>query len=294
MKIVLMICFMVVLAASSWAAVDVADIHLDFEGDIGGLGAACWANKGTAGTGESTSRAGTDTPLPFVAPGSLKGQGWDSTDLSVLTSESSYMYGEFSTDTAMEQALIDVQSFTYTTWVKTETANTANLQGRLLYTRAFEFNYIQGNIGQVNQYGRLAIRIGGSSYLNTNNDYESPDEWVFIALTYDGTKSADNLLCYVGNETTPVSLSTTLTADQGLLGRIDPGGNLWMGNVGNYQSGNRPYVGFMDEMRLYTSHDDASGVLDATALEEIRQFDLVPEPMTLALLGLGAFFVRRR
>ncbi len=296
-KIVLMLVFVLAAVSANALTISDADVYLDFEGETGGLGAECWDNKGTTGTGESTSRAGTDT-IPVVNSSGLKGQGFDSSHLTPLTAESTYMYGNFGTtpgsDTALEETFMDIESFTFTGWVKTDTSTTNNPQGRLFTTYILEVNYIQGDIGQSTQAGRLAVEVGNAGFQNTKNDYASPDEWIFIGITYDGTKSADNLLCYVGSETSAVELSTTLTADEGVLERSSHGGNLWLGNVANYSSGNRPFVGYMDELRWFSSKSGSGSVLSSSDLENVRQYDLIPEPLTLSLLGFGTFFIRRR
>jgi hypothetical protein len=127
--------------------------------------------------------------------------------------------------------------------------------------------------------------------------------WTFVALTYDGTST-------LGNNST-VQLAATGSASQvngqlywgtnaAAVSRFDVplttiAGDATATSTGTFNFGNaarlflanngvpnRGFDGWMDDVRIYDS------VLTATEVEDVRVDSMIPEPVSLVLLGLGA------
>jgi Concanavalin A-like lectin/glucanases superfamily len=146
--------------------------------------------------------------------------------------------------------------------------------------------------------GRLSLNVDGTSQQSATGGYNTTSTWTFFAVTYDGTIVSSNLKFYVGNTATGVSqLGTTLTLNSGTVGNANSGTDLVFGNSNGRDRG---FDGLLDNLRLFGSKTDASGVLTLSDLEAIRTADItaIPEPSSSAaiLAGLAGLAVclRRR
>ncbi len=147
--------------------------------------------------------------------------------------------------------------------------------------------------------GSLSMRIGPGANTATTS-YSSllgrTQEWIFFAVTFDSTKSSDNLHFYAGSSAETVLSIGSATLDPSRL-PLSNSGNLVFGNANDLT---RPFAGYMDNLRIYGSTVDGSGALTLEALEGLRTADAVPEPQTAYLLiggtalGLGRWFFKRR
>jgi hypothetical protein len=275
--------FLALLLACLWSGVvavaqhpvDSARIHLPFDGDDEGQYSAPWRNRGVTGFDEAPGRAGTNA-IATVTSAGLKGSAYDGRHLTNLAAQSSYMWGEFGDppagDTPVEASLIDLWSFTFTAWIRADASLT---QGRVIASIPLEINYVA-----VGDQARLATRVGsGESFINSPNAFAAVDEWLFFAVTYDGQSSVSNLNWYVGTETNAVAWVGSANVGVGQLLRDSHGGNFWLGNVANHTSGNRPFVGRMDELRLWSSSvSTESAALTPAQLLTVQQFDLGVTP----------------
>ncbi|GHB91130.1 LamG-like jellyroll fold domain-containing protein [Cerasicoccus arenae] len=182
-------------------------------------------------------------------------------------------------------------SFTFTGWYKADTA--IGGFARVFQIGSYDTIYFSGADALTGAFRVGDGSSGTQSYAATNAMLDATTEWVFIALTYDGTTGATSI--YGGNTSTSVSLlatdnvgvNTVFTNSESIV-------------IGNSSSFNRPFDGLLDDIRTYTDGglNDASGALSLAQLEVVRSSAVIPEPGTTAMLsGLGVLlmvFARRR
>jgi Concanavalin A-like lectin/glucanases superfamily/PEP-CTERM motif len=115
--------------------------------------------------------------------------------------------------------------------------------------------------------GSLVIGPGGSLFL-TSVGKLTLDEWNHVGVTYDGS----TLKLFL-NGNAP-EIATGVTFD------VAGGSPVAHGELGNFQLGNQPYFGLIDEFAYFR-----------TALSDAQMFRLsvavIPEPSSLTLLALG-------
>jgi hypothetical protein len=257
-----------------------AAVHFPFEGPDTGLGSQAWQNEGNVGKGESSSRVGNG-PVPVVSDSGIKGRCYDGRALTPMSDvNGSYMYGEFSYDTPIEQSLIDIWSFTVTGWIWTD-PSAEHTQGRIFASSPVELNYIMTQHGTPDENARLATRIYDSGYINSSYEHDyylSKGKWLFFAVTYDGTKSSDQLSYYFADENNVLQLDTKIDVPQGRIDYSGYGGNIWLANTTNV-SGQRPFVGLIDELRIWSTKDhNSDGALSPAEIELVRLYDLNQSP----------------
>ncbi|MDP0496261.1 MAG: LamG-like jellyroll fold domain-containing protein [Verrucomicrobiota bacterium JB024] len=156
------------------------------------------------------------------------------------------------------------KSFTLQGWYRTETGQTPGNYARLFATARVTCNFD-------NKDGRgLSISINKEAALCPDGAFRTADEWTFFALTYDGTKTTDNLLFYVGSQSEPVRLVARLNLPAGTV--YESGSNQPL-TVGNLPSGDRPFDGLLDNFRLWVDKSGAGAVLNESQLEQVRKSD---------------------
>ncbi|MDR1279396.1 MAG: LamG domain-containing protein [Opitutaceae bacterium] len=154
-----------------------------------------------------------------------------------------------------------------------------------------------------NNAGRLVLTVNSTSSAASAASYTQTNQWVFFAVTYDGSQTSSNVNFYIGTTTSGVSLVGTHTLNAGQsqanLLPLVIGNSTGSNNASNIN--NRPFDGYLDNIRVYGSVNDNTGVLGIAQLEAIRSSDVtpVPEPVTTALLGgagmlLIAVIMRRK
>jgi len=135
--------------------------------------------------------------------------------------------------------------------------------------------------------GNFTVLLNLDSVVGTASDSISQNlnNWTFLAFTYDGTVTTENLKFYTATIANSVAqLGGTKTANAGALGT----------STNPFEVANTALTGedrtppaLFDNVRIYDT------VLSSAELEAIR-VATVPEPAALALLGLGSVALLRR
>lgn len=179
-------------------------------------------------------------------------------------------------------AINSLQSFTLTGWFKTGSTTAIGANAFLINNQS---STNDGFRLYSNSSGYLALNVNGAAVTSSGaSTYAATEAWVFFAVTYDGTLSSNNVKFYIGNTSTAVGLNVTRSLAQGTASTNS--GGFALGNV--LSSNIRPFDGYLDNISVYGSQTDGSGVLSLAQLESVRQADLVPEPANLAFLGCSA------
>ena len=122
--------------------------------------------------------------------------------------------------------------------------------------------------GEGKVYGGV-LNGGSGAGGETAAIFYSANQWIFFAITYDGTSAVDNLKFYRGTSSEAVALVQTATIQSGpILNSFD---RLALGNGTNAV---RAFPAFFDNMRMFGSHSADSGVLTLAQLEAFRMADV--------------------
>ena len=209
-------------------------------------------------TGTTTANTGTDPTAPSLTiwdgvsyhhPGDLHGvdgsgvgglPGDRCLDFAAITNTHGgkiYPYSPPQTYIANSNlgAVISLTTMTHSCWVKLDTpllasaayANTARIAD-LDYANAgggFGFHWTFG-VTAVTTQNLVKYAIDGTSSSFDINSYfpqTATNKWFFLALTYDGNLSTNNVKLYLGTRTTSMVLIGTQTANQGGLNATNVG-----------------------------------------------------------------------
>ncbi len=154
-------------------------------------------------------------------------------------------------------------SLTFQTWI--EVGSTITNAARLLDAQVLTVDCTAGSI---------FIQVGPGGQTSAAS-YTQTGQWIFIAVSYDSTKTSNNVAFYLGTKTgavVPVGFKGTL----GTLnnGTVSQGAHaLGIGNDSNVTN-TRPLDGYMDNVRLFGSTTDSSGALTQAQLERLRELDV--------------------
>lgn len=201
----------------------------------------------------------------------------------------------FRADQADLNAIDQLQSFTLSGWFKTETTDAlAGKTPRLFWnhndsTAGFNLQFFSGS-----EDLKLDVDDNATFVNTTGNQYADKQAWVFFAVTYDGTVASNNIKFYKGYRTdAEAKLGTTQTTAQTKListHTLNRGtvGSESIGLVlGNRTAGDRPFDGYLDEMRI----DGGSGATNALTLAQIEAIRVtavnLPEPSSIVLAALA-------
>lgn len=155
-------------------------------------------------------------------------------------------------------ALGGLESLTITGWLKPQTTITG--AARIIIGKTF---YVQaGSSGEL-QFAVIPDS-GTPVFVNSESKYTEVGMWMFFAITYDGTRTMDNVNFYVGATGAGLSLVCTRSLDAGKLPPFSGGLE-----VGNTSGGVRPFQGMIDDLAIYGAENGADGALPQAKIEEI-------------------------
>jgi hypothetical protein len=197
-------------------------------------------------------------------------------------------------------AISGLTSFTLQGWYKTPNSSAAFGNHARLYQ--IDSMVLGAPIGSTGTMRLDVTDAGGSGASAAASDavFTATATWMFFAVTFDGTAATGNNLNYysgtTGSAVTSAGSSRVGAAGTAFGPQFSGSGLLLMGDNGAV--GTVPAAGFFDDMRVFGSTSDSSGVLSQSQLEGFRVGDVVgvPEPGTLALTALAGLTIilRRR
>ena len=165
-----------------------------------------------------------------------------------------------------------LQSYTIQGWFKTE-AGMINGIARLVHVpSAYELGKTVLDLGANPNGGTLLFESKvptphRSAPINVRaipQAFSMIDTWVFFALTYK-----DNEFTYYVGGTVDTVARAGVGEGEGALGNVAT-----VLTIGNTPVRNRPFKGWIDNIRVYGSRDDASGALSISDLETLRVIDV--------------------
>jgi hypothetical protein len=159
-----------------------------------------------------------------------------------------------------------VQSFTIGGWIylKGEREREMNIFGNRTSGTGFGI-FVNGN-GRFSLIVEPGLDGSGTAPTSEEIDRLTPNKWMFIAITYDGTKTANNVTYYSAIGTNSLKVGKTVTLNQG---DVTPGTNGLGLGIRNIQE-NAPDMWF-DDMRVYISETDETGVLSPSEIQDWMQ-----------------------
>ncbi len=119
--------------------------------------------------------------------------------------------------------------------------------------------------------GRLVFYANGVSA--TGSGFGEVGEWFFFAVTFDGTTNANNVLFYKGSTTSNVTRVSSSPGNPSSVASATP--HLKIGNSDTGGLNKRPFDGWIDNIRIFGSRTDTSGVLSQNQLERLRIKDVL-------------------
>ena len=233
-------------------------LYLPFDQDFNNYGTAI-PEKGLAVTYNNI------TPVLGIADSGIQGRCLDLTEAAMATSAGCVLYGKPGSDnTILENNLNGLKSLTACGWFNTNDDNVTlksytGFLGRLgqLMVRSYDDN------------SRLVLGVNNNWTTADNNvKYDESNQWVFWAVTYDGTIGTGNVKWYKGLEGETLSLLATHSLNAGTLATVDD--ELVVANL--LTNGSYSFAGLFDELRLFGSKTNNSGALPISVIQEIFDY----------------------
>ncbi len=174
-------------------------------------------------------------------------------------------------------------TFTLSTWLNLQ--NDPGVFDRLISMHAasggggFDF-FIEDDLTTSFGANNFSLSLAADASTTVSSAAITPaDGWIFLAVTYNGNATNNNVFFYWGDEATGVAqIGGAGSINRGTL---EPAGvELRIGGTSRSTSDRSPDA-YFDNVRI---HDT---VLTGSELEAIRAADVIPEPGTLALLAAG-------
>ncbi|MDR1282225.1 MAG: LamG domain-containing protein [Opitutaceae bacterium] len=263
-------------------------VHYTFDEGSG----ATAANSGSAADGDITLNRGTNTAVSWgtlnnTPSGAGYALSFDGTNAGDSNTGSNVGAG-----TNVTELTDGFSSLTTSLWVNI--SGLAASPTRLISvassgTNGFSFRLENTTLTSV----KLQLWVNGAS-VTTTNSIDVSSGWVFLAVSYDGTATSNNVNFYAGGTDTGTPLlqldAAARTLNEGSVASLSIASRDYRLRLGSGQeySGNRSPAGLIDDVRIYDS------VLSADQIAAIRMDTLVPvpEPATAAAFaGLAALLL---
>jgi len=117
--------------------------------------------------------------------------------------------------------------------------------------------------------GALSLEINNVASTISSGKYSEVGQWVFFAVSYDGTATSNNVKFYKGSLANPVTLLETRSLNQGRA--VTNSSGVSYANANGLQ---RPLDAFVDNFRIFGSKTDGRGALTTPQLEWFRNKDI--------------------
>ncbi len=224
-----------------------------------------FVNEGCVGYGQSALTGEKGKHRPGIRTDGIKGCAYDGRMMGEKSFENAPQWGMEGKGGELGEAINNARCFTVSLWLNTSKKYD---QGRIFKTPAFQVNYR----GDYLELGFGKPKEWYSSDVSTGN-FASQENWVFAAITFESGNGGDNkLIYYFGTEDRPVETDSIVFVEEELSGCFNNSCFLVVGN--SESEGNRPFVGSIDEFRLWLGPDKDGAVLSGAQLELIRRYDL--------------------
>jgi hypothetical protein len=180
-------------------------------------------------------------------------------------------------DSPLEAPIDNLWSVTICGWFKAEVGKDIGGDARIFYRGGQIEVYTPGGADA----GGVALLIPANSGANTQDVvcktgagvYSDPGEWVFFAVTYDGTLGADNVKFYKGSQASGVELVGVGSVAAGQL----TGGehmDMFIGSSGSPAAG-LSTAGYLDKFTVFSENSNSDkGVLSLEQVENVRRWHL--------------------
>jgi len=269
----------IALIAGGLATASTAQADLVFQMDFNDAsGSASLVDRGTTGEAGAFTTGGASYSTT-VAPSNTGGFSGSFNGASGAAD-----FGDIS-------ALDGLTTMTITAWIRPDGLNPGGPSGsgRIVHKRmnvdGFDLYYYD-TAGELEFVGE-----GGGGVTNGGGSFAG-QQWIWVAVTYDGTQATNNVTFYTGDGTT-LSAGSMTSLDKGALLA-----NRTSLRIGNNRVGTRTYSGLIDNVRIYNSVEDAASLTSIMQFDDVGTTVDIPEPRTCALLaslsGLVCVMMRRR
>lgn len=227
-------------------------------------GTATWSSNTPSGTGSGVSLTSDGTDANAITTGSVA-----NTKIDKLT------------------------QFTLTLWVNLQAAPAVADRFvsilELNTAKGFDLEIQAPSSGTLSAGNfRPTLLVDGFGGVTASANTGADNQWLFLAVTYDGSLTSGNVKFYTGNQAAVVAqLGATQTLNSG---QVDSSTGLFQVGNTSASSSDRTASSLFDDVRIYGS------VLTSSDLESIRM-ESVPEPSVLSLTlvaMIGGACLRRR
>jgi hypothetical protein len=226
---------------------------------------------------QAPSTGADSTPMTFINGASAEAdlhsddrdgvsglQGDHAFDNSSSTAMGSSGSGGYANQ-ADDDNLDDLLSLTLQGWFKADSGSINSL-ARIITKQAGANSFLL--IGSSS--GKFQFEINNANCTTAEAWYPETGQWIFFAVTYDGSSIVNNVKFFKATRTTPVTLVETRTLNQGRA----LANNSAM-QIGNWASLTRPFDGWLDNLRVFGSKTNQTGVLTLPQLEWLRNKDIL-------------------